>query len=153
MSDHEWHDITRYNLVMPQESVIKLYNIKSISHHYRNSFDKTQSAILKEKNQFCYDTFIRHGLMSLVSFIVIVVTFIICHSVDFIKKFSLLEILSFQIYLMMGCHTKRRRQFLKKTGIRRNTCVLFCQFKIRWNGGLLFIKSQDHLITCSCKIM
>ena len=34
MSDHEWHDITKYNLVMPQKSMIKLYNIKSISHHY-----------------------------------------------------------------------------------------------------------------------
>ena len=34
MSDHEWHDITRYNLIMPQKSMIKkLYNIKSISHH------------------------------------------------------------------------------------------------------------------------
>ena len=33
MSDHEWHDIARYNLVMPQKSMIKLYNIKSISHH------------------------------------------------------------------------------------------------------------------------
>ena len=33
MSDHEWHDITRYNLVMLQKSMIKLYNIKSISHH------------------------------------------------------------------------------------------------------------------------
>ena len=35
MSDHEWHDIARYSLVMPQNSMIKLYNIKSISHHYR----------------------------------------------------------------------------------------------------------------------
>ena len=34
MSDHEWHDITRYNLIMSQKSMIKLYNIKSISHHY-----------------------------------------------------------------------------------------------------------------------
>ena len=35
MSDHEWHDITRYNfLIMPQKSMRKLYNIKSISHHY-----------------------------------------------------------------------------------------------------------------------
>ena len=24
MSDHEWHDITRYNLVMPQKSIMKL---------------------------------------------------------------------------------------------------------------------------------
>ena len=29
MSDDEWHDITRYNLIMSQKSVIKLYNIKS----------------------------------------------------------------------------------------------------------------------------
>ena len=34
MYDHQWHDMTMYNLIMPQESVIKLYNIKSISHHY-----------------------------------------------------------------------------------------------------------------------
>ena len=34
MSNHEWHDITRYNLVMPQKSAIKSYNIRSISHHY-----------------------------------------------------------------------------------------------------------------------
>ena len=36
MSDFEWHDVTRYNLVTPQNSVIKLYNIKSISHYYRH---------------------------------------------------------------------------------------------------------------------
>ena len=33
MSDYEWHDITRYNLSTPRKSMIKLYNIKSISHH------------------------------------------------------------------------------------------------------------------------
>ena len=43
MSDHEWHDIARYNLVMPQNSVIKLYNIKSISHHYNNDIIKTDN--------------------------------------------------------------------------------------------------------------
>ena len=37
MSDHEWHDMARYNLVIPQKSMIKLYNIKSISHHYSES--------------------------------------------------------------------------------------------------------------------
>ena len=32
MSDHEWHDITRYNfLIMPQKSMRKLYKIKPIS--------------------------------------------------------------------------------------------------------------------------
>ena len=36
MSDNEWHGITRYNLIMSQKLVIKLYNIKSISHHYSN---------------------------------------------------------------------------------------------------------------------
>ena len=37
MSDHEWHDITKYNfLIMPQNSMRKIYNIKSISHHYSN---------------------------------------------------------------------------------------------------------------------
>ena len=40
MSDREWHDITRYNLVMPQKSMIKLYNIKSISHHYTTDSSK-----------------------------------------------------------------------------------------------------------------
>ena len=39
MSDHEWYDITKYNLVMPQKSMIKLYNIKSISHHYNSSWN------------------------------------------------------------------------------------------------------------------
>ena len=36
MSDREWHDMAMYNLIMPQKSMIKLYNIKSISHHYTN---------------------------------------------------------------------------------------------------------------------
>ena len=44
MSDHEWHDIAKYNLVMPQKSMIKLYNIKSISHHYT---DKIQHIVFK----------------------------------------------------------------------------------------------------------
>ena len=34
MYDYQWHDMTMYNLIMPQKSVIKVYNIKSISHHY-----------------------------------------------------------------------------------------------------------------------
>ena len=34
MSDHEWHDITSYNLIIPQKSMIELYNIKFISHHF-----------------------------------------------------------------------------------------------------------------------
>ena len=34
MSDREWHDITRYNLIMLQKSMKKLYNITFISHHF-----------------------------------------------------------------------------------------------------------------------
>ena len=45
MSDHEWHDIARYNLVMPQKSMIKLYNIMSISHHYTQ--DNSEQFIMK----------------------------------------------------------------------------------------------------------
>ena len=35
MSDHEWHDVTSYNLIMPRKSMIKLYNIKSKSQHHK----------------------------------------------------------------------------------------------------------------------
>ena len=44
MLDHEWHDMTRYNLIMPQNSMTKLYNINiritSVSHHYTEVKEK-----------------------------------------------------------------------------------------------------------------
>ena len=60
--------------------------------------------------------------MSLVSFNVITVIFIICHGVDFIKKFNSLQILPFQMYLRMGCSVTSK--FLRKHGLVEKLVVI-----------------------------
>ena len=74
MSDDEWHDIRRYNLIMPQKSVMRLYNIKSVSDHYNTYSPDYYPTKLSKNFSMCMVNILKTTLTSIIIIIIIIIT-------------------------------------------------------------------------------
>ena len=82
MSDDEWHDIRRYNLIMPLKSVTRLYNINSVSHHYNTYSPDYYPTKLSKNFSMCMVNILKTTLTTIIIIITIYVTEDLCNSLQ-----------------------------------------------------------------------